>query len=71
VFYNDRKKITAEQLAQYDVVLTTYPVVEYEYRVILNTYKVACEYCGRKLLPKSLAVHLNYFCGPDAVRTER
>ena len=32
---------------------------------------VECEYCGKKLLPRSLVVHQKYFCGPDAVRTAK
>ena len=69
VVYGNRTKLTVEKIMEHDVVLTTYPVIEYEYRKIVNKHKVACQYCGKKLLPRSLVWHNKYFCGPDAVRT--
>ncbi len=39
-FHAARKGVTAEKLCEYDVVLTTYPVVEAEYRSIINATKV-------------------------------
>ncbi|OUS46383.1 P-loop containing nucleoside triphosphate hydrolase protein [Ostreococcus tauri] len=54
-----------------DVVLTTYPVIEAEWRKIINRHLVACQWCGKKYLPRSMVTHLKYFCGPDAVRTEK
>ena len=33
--------------------------------------KVACRYCGKRLLPRTLKHHLHYFCGPGAQRTAR
>ena len=71
VYYGDRKHNTAESLASCDVVLTTYAVVEVEYRAIIDKMKVACQYCGKKLLPRTLVVHQQYFCGPDAERSEK
>lgn len=68
VYYNERDNVTAEQLLNYDIVLTTYPVIEYEYRRVVNTEKVECEYCQRKFLPRTLIVHQQFFCGPKAVR---
>ena len=53
------------------MVLTTYAVVENEYRAIIDKMKVACEYCGKKLLPRTLVVHQQYFCGPEAELTEK
>ena len=71
VYYADRKSVTKEAIGAADVVLTTYPVVEAEWRKIINRAMVACEYCGKKLLPRSLVTHKKYFCGPDAVRTAK
>ena len=51
VYYADRKSVTKEAIGAADVVLTTYPVVEAEWRKIINRAMVACEYCGKKLLP--------------------
>eukprot|EP00658_Telonema_sp_P-2_P018433 TRINITY_DN17234_c0_g1_i1.p1 TRINITY_DN17234_c0_g1~~TRINITY_DN17234_c0_g1_i1.p1 ORF type:complete len:607 (+),score=111.08 TRINITY_DN17234_c0_g1_i1:191-2011(+) len=71
VYYGDRKHNTAESLAACDVVLTSYAVVENEYRAIVDKMKVACKYCGKKLLPRTLVVHQQYFCGPDAELSEK
>ena len=71
VYYADRKALTKEVLESVDVVLTTYQVVEGEWRKVINRAMVECGYCGKKLLPRSLIVHQKYFCGPDAVRTAK
>ena len=57
-------------LSLYDVVLTTYSIVEYEYREEAGHSKVKCKYCGRKFRPDRLPVHQRYFCGPLAQRTQ-
>jgi DNA repair protein RAD16 len=71
VYYADRKRVEASTLQNADVVLTTYPVVEGEWRKCVNRAMVPCRWCGKKLLPRSLVTHLKYFCGPDAVRTAK
>ena len=67
----DRKALTSEDLAGYDIVLTTYQVMEMEYRQVILKAKVQCKFCGKMFLPRSLIPHLKYFCGPMAKRTER
>jgi DNA repair protein RAD16 len=64
-------RYTKEVLEGFDVVLTTYPVVEGEWRKVINKTMVECQYCNKKLLPRSLVPHQMYFCGPDAVRTAK
>ena len=54
---------------KYDVVLTTYAVLEYDYRKQVNKQKVPCEYCNKLYLPRKLVLHNQYFCGPNAMRT--
>ena len=55
-------------LAKYDVVLTTYSTLEYEYRDAQIT--VSCQYCKRKFKSEEkLAWHNAYFCGPNARMT--
>ena len=71
VYYADRVNVREEDFKGIDVVLTTYPVVEAEWRKIINRHLVACRWCGKKYLPRSMVTHLKYFCGPDAVRTEK
>jgi DNA repair protein RAD16 len=67
--YHGSQKITAEELMEYDVVLTTYQTLEYEYRKQANKAKVACKYCKKMFLPGKLSFHLKYMCGPNAMRT--
>ena len=53
------------------MVLTTYAVVENEYRAIIDKMKVVCQYCSKRFLPRTLLVHQQYFCGPAAELTEK
>jgi len=67
----DRKDRTpAALLAKYDVVLTTYQVLEAEMRAMVSPNKVKCPNCGGKYKADKLHVHLKYFCGEGAERTE-
>lgn len=70
-YYGDRKSFSARMLQSYDVVVTTYPVVEREWRSVAESLKVSCKYCGKKYMPRALVVHNQYFCGPDAARSEK
>ena len=70
VYYNDRKRKTiVNEMCAADIVLTTFPVLEAEYRKCETQSKVPCAYCRKLFLPRSLAVHNKYFCGPQAKRT--
>ena len=67
--YHGSQKVSAEALAEFDVVLTTYQTLENEYRKESNKAKVKCKYCQKMFLPGKLSFHLKYMCGPDAMRT--
>uniref|UniRef100_A0A8C9H5W1 Variant-silencing SET domain-containing protein-like n=1 Tax=Piliocolobus tephrosceles TaxID=591936 RepID=A0A8C9H5W1_9PRIM len=71
VYHGNSKKISCEELLKYDIIVTSYAIVEVNYRKIVNKRKVSCEYCGRLFLPDALISHKKYFCGPTAVRTEK
>ena len=59
VTYHGNKRATdMEALKQADVVLTTYSIVENEYRKNAPPEKVQCEYCRKKFFPDRLKVHL-------------
>lgn len=58
-------------LLKYDVVLTSYSIVEAEFRKMVEPTKVRCPYCDKRFLPDKLRVHLRWFCGPDAKRSEK
>ena len=65
LYYQNRKNIKPRDLLKYDVVLTTYAVLEYDYRRQVNKQKVSCEYCNKLYLPRKLILHNQYFCGPN------
>lgn len=67
---NRRKEFPAELLIKYDVVLTTYQVVEADFRKMVSPNKVKCPNCGGRFKIDKLRVHLTYFCGDGARRTE-
>ncbi|ANQ11104.1 DNA repair protein rhp16 [Plasmodium coatneyi] len=71
VYHGSVKKVSFEELKKYDIIITSYAMVEVHFRKIINKHKVSCEYCGRLYLPNTLVLHKKYFCGPDAVRTEK
>ena len=71
IYYGDRSHVTEDELRAHDVVLTTYPIVEMEYRKVIDLQKKECPYCGKRFLLRTFYVHQKYFCGPEAVRTER
>jgi len=64
------QEIPAAMMQKYDVVLTTYQVLEQDYRRMLSPNKVACPNCGGKFKIDKLRIHLKYFCGEGAQRTE-
>lgn len=64
------KEMPKELLQKYDVVLTTYQVLEQDFRKMVAPNKVTCPNCGGKYKMDKLRVHLKYFCGEGAQRTE-
>ena len=64
------KEMTADKMAKYDVILTTYQVLEQDFRKMVSPNKVSCPNCGGKFKIDKLRVHLKYFCGEGAQRTE-
>ncbi len=71
ILHHGSKRTTlASDLTKYDVVITTYPIVEAEYRKIALQDKVTCPDCGKHLHPEKLPFHRKYFCGETAQRTE-
>jgi DNA repair protein RAD16 len=67
---NRKDTFTTEQLESADVVLTSYSTLEVDYRLNVMPPKATCKYCGRKFQPERIKVHLRYFCGPFAQKTE-
>jgi len=50
-------------LSKYDIVLTTYQVIEADFRKMSSPNKVKCPNCGQKYKSDRLELHLKYFCG--------
>eukprot|EP00371_Babesia_bovis_P003349 XP_001611996.1 DNA repair protein rhp16 [Babesia bovis T2Bo] len=71
LYHGPHRKNLVKVLHEYDVVLTTYSIVEYEFRRVLNQSKTPCQYCGRMYLPNTLTVHQKYYCGPFAKSNSR
>ncbi|RZB76644.1 ATP-dependent helicase rhp16 isoform B [Glycine soja] len=71
IYHGANRGRSGNRFADYDFVITTYSVVESEYRKHMLPPKERCPYCGKLYLPNKLIYHQNYYCGPDAVRTEK
>ncbi len=71
IYYDKRDMITVEHLKSHDVVLTTYPVAEIEWRSEDNLTKLPCIHCEKYFQPDRLKWHNLYQCGPDAQRTTK
>ncbi|RLN55028.1 hypothetical protein BBJ28_00009032 [Nothophytophthora sp. Chile5] len=69
IHHGPKRLDVAARIASYDIVLTTYSIIESEIRKTLGWSKVACKYCGKKYLPDKLVTHNKYFCGPNAKKT--
>jgi DNA repair protein RAD16 len=67
---NRQKEFPREVLCKYDVVLTTYQVIEADFRKMVSPNKVKCPNCKASFRIDKLKVHLKYFCGESAQRTE-
>lgn len=67
----DRESETPrEMMKKYDIVLTTYQVMEADFRKMTSPNRVECPNCGGKFKIDKLPIHLKYFCGENAQRTE-
>ncbi|KAJ8764644.1 hypothetical protein K2173_006726 [Erythroxylum novogranatense] len=71
IYHGAKRTKLAEHLYEYDFVITTYSIVEAEYRRYVMPPREKCEYCGKYLYGRKLLIHKKYFCGPDARRTEK
>ncbi|KAF0709610.1 Aste57867_5835 [Aphanomyces stellatus] len=71
VYHGPKRTNLSTHLASYDVVLTTYSILENEGRKLMEAEKVACAYCKKLFMPEKLVPHNKYFCGPDARKTAK
>jgi DNA repair protein RAD16 len=71
VYHGANRCKNVAELCKYDFVLTTYSIVEIEHRKHMMPAKEKCQWCNRLYYPDRLAIHLRFFCGPTAVKTEK
>lgn len=71
VYHGPNREKSSKQLSKYDFVITTYSTIEADYRKYIMPPKTRCPYCGKSYNEKKLSSHLKYYCGPEAVKTEK
>lgn len=71
VYHGSNRAKNHYQFCEYDFVITTYSIVEAEYRKYVMPPKDRCQYCGKLFYENKLKIHLKYMCGPGAVRTDK
>lgn len=70
IYHGENRETDTKRLREADVVLTTYKIIEIEYRKATAGTKITCSICKKKFYPEKLRIHRKYFCGDDAERTE-
>jgi DNA repair protein RAD16 len=70
VYHGASRGADVKAICRADIVLTTYKIMEIEYRKAHAGTKIECSICGKKFYPEKLRVHRKYFCGESAQRTE-
>jgi DNA repair protein RAD16 len=69
-YHGPKREPLSDVLAKYDVVLTTYSTLEYDFRQAQADEQVYCRYCRKKFKNDlKLAFHNRWFCGPNASRS--
>ena len=63
IYHGTTRSSSVKELQAADVVLTTYAIMEAEYRKATAGAKVTCRLCDKKFYPDKLRVHRKYFCG--------
>ncbi len=72
VYHGNSREDSLEGLTGTDIVITSYKVMESEFRKATAGAKIACSLCGRKYYPEKYRTHRKYMCRMDtnAKRTE-
>ncbi|KAG1347375.1 putative ATP-dependent helicase rhp16 [Cocos nucifera] len=71
VYHGAKRSNTDYDFNNFDFVLTTYSTIESDYRKHMMPPKLKCEYCDKSFYPNKMKVHLKYYCGPYAQKTEK
>ncbi|CAK9157996.1 unnamed protein product [Ilex paraguariensis] len=70
IYHGAKRGKTLREFSEYDFVITTYTTVEAEYRRNVMPPKEKCQWCGKLYHGHRMSVHLKYYCGPGALRTD-
>ncbi|KAK2976928.1 hypothetical protein RJ640_015904 [Escallonia rubra] len=71
VYHGAKRGKDLHQFSDYDFIITTYSIVENEYRKNMMPPKQKCKWCGKSFYENKLPTHLRYYCGPGAVKTAK
>lgn len=71
VYHGANREKSFEQFSNYDFIITTYSIVEIDYRKYIMPPKQRCPSCGKFLYENKMKMHTRFFCGPLSVRTEK
>ncbi|XP_078445715.1 DNA repair protein RAD16-like [Wolffia australiana] len=71
VYHGSKRATMNNNFDDYDFVLTTYSTIEGDFRRFVMPPKEPCKFCGKLLQPHKMKVHLMFYCGPDARKTEK
>lgn len=69
IYHGPKRVSDADALSEFDVVLTTYAIVQTEYSAKFREAKETCPYCKKKYFPPQMAIHHKFFCGPNAKKS--
>ncbi|XP_047322176.1 DNA repair protein RAD16 [Impatiens glandulifera] len=69
IYHGANREKSIQQFSDFDFVITTYSIIESEYRKNVMPPKLKCLWCGRLLHQQKMSIHLRYFCGPYAKKT--
>lgn len=71
VYHGAKRGKTLHEFSDYDFVITTFSIVEAEYKKYVLPPKEKCNWCGKSFNEQKMSVHQIYYCGPDAIKTNK
>ncbi|KAK1353590.1 DNA repair protein RAD16 [Heracleum sosnowskyi] len=71
VYHGAKRGKTLHEFSDYDFVITTYSIVEAEYRKYVLPPKEKCNWCGKSFCEQKITIHQLFFCGPNAITSKK
>lgn len=69
IYHGSTRNITPKNIQDIDVVITSYAIIETEYRKATAGNKITCTICKKKFYAEKFRMHRKYFCGDNARKT--